>query len=195
MSVKLLEDQNDVKYCMTKLESRSQVTPDFPERRKECNIPVFVYGTLKRGHSNHGVLNGATFQTQGYITHRQEFGMRTVGTFPVVYRRSDIDENITGAAPRIMGELYSVDVAGLHQLDQLEGNGYLYQREQVSILIQVGDGHYRAVTAWVYIGIDEAFDLVELDKVPFETIQGSASIDWYPNEGLKASLQEKYKIN
>ena len=73
MSVKLLEDQNDVKHCMSKLEYRSQITPDFPDRRKECNIPVFVYGFLgdtSRRYSFHFyiVIHWFTFLDKTSVT-------------------------------------------------------------------------------------------------------------------------------
>ncbi len=105
--------------------------------------PVFVYGTLQRGHSNHHWLAGA-----GFVGERQLGGARLfdLGPFPMAVA-ADADDLAAAAdspiAP-IHGELYRVSAGGLAQLDRLEGCPRLYGRHWLQLL----DGSH----AWVYLG-------------------------------------------
>lgn len=87
---------------------------------------VFVYGTLKRGGSNHHYLAGQTFV--GEARTRPGFRLFDVGGYPGM---------IPHAADRdgVEGEIWSVNAAGLADLDQLEGLAEgLYRREPVPLL-------------------------------------------------------------
>jgi gamma-glutamylcyclotransferase (GGCT)/AIG2-like uncharacterized protein YtfP len=92
---------------------------------------VFVYGTLKRGESNHHWLVGASWQgsaeLRGLVLH-------DLGPFPMA---------VIGDG-RVHGEVYAVEESGLIRLDALEGYPRLYDRR----LHQLSDGR----RAWVYLG-------------------------------------------
>lgn len=125
--------------------------------------PVFVYGTLQRGHSNHHWLAGASFVGQRQLGGAQLFDL---GPFPMaVAVAGDLEASSGGTATDaaassttatdapaaadstlapIHGELYRVSANGLAQLDLLEGCPRLYGRHWLQLL----DGSH----AWVYLG-------------------------------------------
>jgi gamma-glutamylcyclotransferase (GGCT)/AIG2-like uncharacterized protein YtfP len=98
---------------------------------------VAVYGTLKQGNSNNGLMMDSALISKetlkGYI-------MYSVGGFPVIYR--DINHSI-------VVEVYEVSEHVLSfNLDPLEGHPRWYRREQVET--SVG-------TAWLYIMTDDRY--------------------------------------
>ena len=97
---------------------------------------VFVYGTLKRGFSNHHILKDAEFLGSGETTE-SVFTMYHLGGFPGV---------VLGGNSDIKGELYSVDEATLQHCDWLEGHPNFYKRLPVEV--KVGS---EFITAWMYI--------------------------------------------
>lgn len=72
---------------------------------------VFVYGTLKRGLSNHGWMRGQTFVDEAVTEPR--YRMHDLGGYPGMVEVPD------GLA--IEGEVWEVDEAGLQRLNVLEG--------------------------------------------------------------------------
>jgi len=92
---------------------------------------VFVYGTLKRGETNHRWLERASWQGEaelpGVVLH-------DLGPFPMAV----IGEGMA------LGEVYAVDQPELARLDELEGYPRLYDRHVLSLR----DGR----RAWVYLG-------------------------------------------
>ena len=92
---------------------------------------VAVYGTLKKGRSNHPLMRDSVLVSEETLSG---FIMYSAGGFPVIYR------NISHS---IVVEVYEVeeDVLRLN-LDPLEGHPSWYRREQVET--SVG-------TAWLYI--------------------------------------------
>lgn len=80
---------------------------------------LFVYGTLKMGYGNHGVIHGATFL--GEYTLNDNFYMVDLGPFPAAIH----DKNNTGV---IKGELYRIDEDILQATDWLEGYPDFYNR-------------------------------------------------------------------
>lgn len=95
--------------------------------------PVLVYGTLKRGFTNHHWLSGARFLGAGVMLG---FALHDLGPFPMAVPSP-------GETP-LHGELYAVDGAQLVRLDRLEGTPRLYERWRHPL---VGGGE-----AWVYVG-------------------------------------------
>jgi gamma-glutamylaminecyclotransferase len=85
-------------------------------------IRVFVYGSLKSGFGNHGVLKGATFVEDAQLDGG--YKMVSLGGFPGVIQVDDQEAVISG-------EVYEVDGSGLAALDMLEGNGSFYTRVKV----------------------------------------------------------------
>lgn len=85
---------------------------------------IFVYGTLRRGASNHAVLQrtGARFVGEARTAPRYELG--TLGPYPALVR---------GGARAIDGEVFEVDEAATAELDRFEGVPDLYVREPIEL--------------------------------------------------------------
>lgn len=73
---------------------------------------VFVYGTLKRGGSNHHWMTGQRFLGDARLAPGH--GLYSLGEYPGLVAEP-------GATERVRGELWAVDDAGLAGLDELEG--------------------------------------------------------------------------
>ena len=89
------------------------------------NSLLFVYGTLKRGCSNHGQLAGQTFV--GAARTAPGFSLFDLGGYPGI---------APCAADRngVAGEVWSVDPAALARLDAFEGVAEgLYQRGRIAL--------------------------------------------------------------
>jgi gamma-glutamylcyclotransferase (GGCT)/AIG2-like uncharacterized protein YtfP len=86
---------------------------------------IFVYGTLKRGGSNHALLAGQQFlgaacTAPGYILY-------LLGDYPGMVRAANDQAGVTG-------EVWLVDDACLQQLDELEGVAEgLYERAAIQL--------------------------------------------------------------
>jgi gamma-glutamylaminecyclotransferase len=101
---------------------------------------VFVYGTLKRGGSNHAFLAGQIFL--GEARTAPGFSLYRLGGYPGMIPRKN------SAAEGVTGEVWSVDEATLAKLDRLEGLAEgLYRREPVPLLPPFAD---RAVETYLY---------------------------------------------
>jgi gamma-glutamylcyclotransferase (GGCT)/AIG2-like uncharacterized protein YtfP len=105
---------------------------------------VFVYGTLRRGHRNHFLLETSDFI--GEAATLRHYWMITTGVFPVVLDEVPADFGFPPLA--IAGEVYHVDDATLEQLDRLEDKGRAYDRK----VTDVYEGG-RKVEAYIYIGV------------------------------------------
>lgn len=98
---------------------------------------VAVYGTLKKGRGNHGLMMDSEFINKETV---KGFIMYNVGGFPVVYR--DINHSI-------VVEVYEVSQHVLESnLDPLEGHPNWYKREQIETTVG---------TAWLYIMTDDRY--------------------------------------
>jgi gamma-glutamylaminecyclotransferase len=99
-------------------------------------IRVLVYGTLKKGHSNHILLEEADAEFIGYDSVTGHFGLCDMGAIPAVVDSTDIST--------VKGELWAIGPEGLASLDLLEGHPNLYARRKL-----VTDIHERR--AWIYM--------------------------------------------
>jgi gamma-glutamylcyclotransferase (GGCT)/AIG2-like uncharacterized protein YtfP len=101
---------------------------------------VFVYGTLRRGGSNHFRMAGAEFIAAGTITGR----MYRINWYPGLV--------LDVAGDEIHGEVYSAAPELLAALDLFEGisagemDGSEYRRVQITVVGQDS----RLLTAWVW---------------------------------------------
>jgi gamma-glutamylcyclotransferase (GGCT)/AIG2-like uncharacterized protein YtfP len=87
---------------------------------------VFVYGTLKRGGSNHLLLRGQKFL--GPVRTAPGYTLYSLGDYPGMVRAP-------GDTAGVTGELWSVDDACLAELDRLEGlDEGLYERIDVLLV-------------------------------------------------------------
>jgi gamma-glutamylcyclotransferase (GGCT)/AIG2-like uncharacterized protein YtfP len=96
---------------------------------------VFVYGTLRLGHSNHYLLKGSKFIK---TLHTGPGFTKIIDTLPYLVE----DKNGTGCS----GELYEVSSLTFQLLDRLEGNPDWYERKIINLFD--GDKEY---AAWVYL--------------------------------------------
>ncbi|MDO8539366.1 MAG: gamma-glutamylcyclotransferase family protein [Opitutaceae bacterium] len=87
---------------------------------------LFVYGTLKRGASNHEWLSGQAFIAEARTT--PGFRLFDVGGYPGLVRWTRDQDGVAG-------EIWSVDDECLKRLDEFEGLAEgLYRREPVPLL-------------------------------------------------------------
>jgi gamma-glutamylcyclotransferase (GGCT)/AIG2-like uncharacterized protein YtfP len=116
---------------------------------------VFVYGTLKRGHHNHGVLGDSFFMDTG---HTEKYYVMFDAGFPVLLSPPLRSPTMRGKDepdhPRlpVLGEIYDCSEAVLRRLDYLENNGVMYEREEIIITRHLNKTCLRA---WTYIGVPE----------------------------------------
>ena len=122
---------------------------------------VFVYGTLRRGGSNHFRMAGAEFVASGTITGR----MYRIDWYPGLV--------LDGAGDEIHGEVYSVNPELLATLDVFEGlsageiEGSEYRRVQTAVIQRDS----QPVNAWVWewLGLtDECQRLTDGDWLKHE---------------------------
>ena len=111
-------------------------------------IRVFVYGTLKEGHANHGLLANADATFLGYDSITGPVRMTDMVGFPGVFRPSEMkgeERNDDGTlTPQSMrGEVWAMEPEGLNSVDMLEGHPTFYRREKWWT-----DGQKRV---WVYL--------------------------------------------
>ena len=95
---------------------------------------LFVYGTLKRGFSNHGRISHAAFVGESETERR--YRLLVFGSYPALAADGEQE---------IHGELYLVDESHLADLDEFEGEAY--RRGSVSL----ADGR----TAQTYLLVSE----------------------------------------
>ena len=97
---------------------------------------VFVYGTLRRGFSNHRFLTGARFVGPGRTA--ESHGLYLEDGIPYLAAGE-------GRYP-VVGEVYAVDAAILAGLDELEEHPRVYARRPAAIVLDDG----RRLVAWAY---------------------------------------------
>lgn len=96
---------------------------------------VFVYGTLRSGHSNHHFLKDAN--SIGVGTTVNNYAMYLTSGYPYV--------NSCESRYPIVGELYGVDDSTLIMLDKLEGHPRHYERRETPVTVEG-----KQYTAWMY---------------------------------------------
>jgi len=99
---------------------------------------LFVYGTLKKGTSNHFRLLGQPFLTFARTVPR--YRLYRIGWFP------GLVEDPEGGYS-VEGEIYAVDAATLRQLDEFEGVPALFRRQTVQI-----EGTDHPTEAYFFVG-------------------------------------------
>ena len=133
--------------CQMRILPTSERSPTPVFRNHMPNtIPVFAYGTLKRGHGNHRLLEAATFLGEAATIAR--YALHVDG-LPMVDRSNPVSP--------IHGELYLVDDATFADLDRLEGHPRFYRRFLTRV--SMADGIMRA--AWMYFGNDPSGPIIQ----------------------------------
>lgn len=101
--------------------------------RQQRNYRIFVYGTLKSGRGNNGLLRGATLIGKALL--HTSYTLHDFGGFPGLVRTKRDEHKVVG------GEVWEVDSETLESVDGLEGHPGWYTREPVNT--SLGE-------AWVY---------------------------------------------
>jgi gamma-glutamylcyclotransferase (GGCT)/AIG2-like uncharacterized protein YtfP len=115
----------------------------------EVSEVVFVFGTLKKGYSNHErYLSGAEFMCEA-ISVADNYVMQDVG-FPTLWQSTETTR-IIGDTGCVAGEIYWVSPEQLEACDRLEGNGQMYTRKQRDFRPNAAFGLCVETTAWVYL--------------------------------------------
>jgi gamma-glutamylaminecyclotransferase len=113
----------------------------------ESNL-FFVYGTLKRGFSNHWLLreNDATLIAADACTV-EDYHLYVTG-LPFVVDRNEESPRPAVGGHRIQGEVWQAnDERTIEALDRLEGHPGFYERRLVNV--EISDEGER-VEAWLY---------------------------------------------
>lgn len=110
---------------------------------------AFVYGTLKKGHGNHRLLERSEFVGNGEI---KGFSLYDLGPFPAVIDSKD-------ACEVVVGELYEIDEQTLVAMDRLEGEGFLYKRRQVNVSVCENE-----LDAFVYVFLRDLRNAKKIEK-------------------------------
>jgi gamma-glutamylaminecyclotransferase len=131
---------------------------------------IFVYGTLKRGHSNHALLETSKFF--GEAATLETYWMITTGVFPVVLDAVPADFGLPPLA--IAGEIYHVDDATLGELDRLEREGRSYHRKATEVF-EAG----RKVEAHIYVGVADYWHAKQLPAWTTKNARGE--LEWAPS--------------
>ncbi len=112
--------------------------------KRRINMYVFVYGTLKRGFSNHYFLEDAKFIAKA--TTKDKFPMvNIIQAYPYII-------NDAGNGHNIEGELYKINEIILVKLDMLEGYPEHYDRRKITIVVE--NQEYRAIVYFIKKNID-----------------------------------------
>lgn len=114
--------------------------------------PVFVYGTLRKGGSNHFRLAGSEFVGEGKISGK----MYKIDWYPAL---------LCGGETFVKGELYKVDDTTLEALDHFEGitPDAAEPREYRRVKATVKFSPEKSEEAWVWEWIGGADNAQPLD--------------------------------
>ncbi len=117
---------------------------------------LFIYGTLKRGGSNHVFLSGQSYLGPARTT--PGFTLYSLGDYPGMVR-------LPGDTTGVTGELWSVDDTCLAELDRLEGlDEGLYERVEVILTPNL---HAASAQTYLYLrslgGLSPAGDTWPVD--------------------------------
>lgn len=129
---------------------------------------VFVYGTLKRGQSNHSLLEDSKFLGE---YSAKDMHIINTNNYPYAYEEEGL---------QAIGELYEVNKKTMEALDTLEGYPSHYYRKEVTVqpFRHILD-ESKAEKAWIYY-LREPRPYIEILKKQHGTIH-----DWVPYKWTK----------
>ena len=96
---------------------------------------MFVYGSLKRGHTNHTLMQDSRFLADA--TTQPAYDMLDFGYYPGV---------IANGRYSIRGEVFTVSGDVLNVVDALEGHPIFYRRVRIPVITDTG-----VFPAWMYL--------------------------------------------
>lgn len=138
-----------------KLEEEEKFTGQWGESYEEdiklinqyfCERQVLVYGTLMSGETNHGLLRNSTLLG---VTALEGYEMYNVGWYPAIIPGDSF----------IIGELYQGPVEDIPSIDTLEGEGYLYEKRCVRIVV-----NGKPTFAFVYVYLRDCSELERISS-------------------------------
>lgn len=161
---------------------RWKYTPDFHVLKLQDYVPVFVYGTLKRGEANHYMLEDCPFLGLGE-TVTPCFRMRSyAGMFPIM--TSETRKEYQKYTDYVLGEVYAVPPVRLLYIDKLESNGNMFQREEKHVWLpdqtfKGSKGPVKpSIKVWMYLGTPYFQNLDELPDVPTTKFNNRRYLEW-----------------
>jgi gamma-glutamylcyclotransferase (GGCT)/AIG2-like uncharacterized protein YtfP len=128
---------------------------------------VFVYGTLKRGHPNHPLLEDSRFLGEAV----------TVPTYRMVATSFPIIMSDPGGKP-VAGEIFTVDDATLARLDQLEREGRSYDRVMIDATLALANGERSTIRAFIYVGREDRFGEMFARGPLYQRANERGELDW-----------------
>ena len=131
---------------------------------------VGVYGTLKKGESNHGLLSDSKFIGGGFTLPK--FSLISLGGFP----------GILPGDSSVSIEVYKVDEATFKRLDRLEGHPSFYTRKIETVILDALTG--TIVDVWIY-QLAEPKDYKHYDTFIHE-VAGHLHWSRFSNEDLRS---------
>jgi gamma-glutamylcyclotransferase (GGCT)/AIG2-like uncharacterized protein YtfP len=122
--------------------------------------PVFVYGTLRRGGSNHFRMEGADFIGGGGIAGE-------------IFRIDWYPALVLGGNSTVKGELYRMCSEHLRALDEFEGivpdEGESREYRRVKVEVTMDSGEKESAWVWEWIGdLNSAMALDTGDWLAYE---------------------------
>ena len=99
-------------------------------------LPIFVYGSLRKGMTQHAKLSDAPFL--GHAVTHPEFTLFDSGAWPAAVR---------GGATAIVGELYQVTNEKISEIDHYERHPDFFSRQKIVLASQL--------EAWMWIYISD----------------------------------------
>lgn len=135
---------------------QNQHTPDRLVLERSAKVYVFEYGDMMKGFKHNNML-GKELVCDAYTEERMFLWnvRRGEGSFPIA------SKNLpgTGASKtRVKGELYLVASEHLTNLDNHRGNGVIFKRRPVRVMLPVLElksHQISKVTAYMYLALDE----------------------------------------
>ena len=110
---------------------------------KKISHILFIYGTLRKGQANHGLLKDALFL--GNAKTQDKYGLYVLphGVPYATYNGSQL--------VAVSGEVYIVDEVTLEAVDRFEGHPYVYMRREVPVVLEYGSTECGITkNAWMY---------------------------------------------
>ncbi|XP_018337897.1 PREDICTED: putative gamma-glutamylcyclotransferase CG2811 isoform X2 [Trachymyrmex septentrionalis] len=158
---------------------------------------VFVYGTLKRGEPNHGLMKDtahgyAKFLGLGKTTIQYPLVIATKYNIPFLLKKPNTGNYV-------FGEIYDVDSNMLKRLDELEEHPKLYERTEETVLLaskaalklgKTFEEVNESTKAWIYFL--PKFKSSLLDGAMYESYSnnGSHGLKYCENYEEAASLDD-----
>lgn len=137
---------------------------------------VAVYGTLKKGGWNHGILYCRDERSEGGARHIQDGIVPGYELFEYGFPVALPTEKVYG----VRVELYEVDEHCIGRLDRLENNGVMFNRKTVTTA--------DALECQMYIGSPDYFVPSRMRRVtPVDGV-----FDWKP---FRSGYEEKETVN